>query len=340
MAVVGQQMSILIIAEAGVNHNGDLATALRLIEAAAAAGADIVKFQTFNADRLVTRSAAKAAYQRRSDALETQHQMLSRLALDPDEHEQLLGHCRTHDIGFLSTPFDVESIDLLVRLGVDRLKIPSGEITNLPYLRRIGSLRRPVILSSGMATLEEVSAALAVLESAGTQRSAITVLHCTTQYPTPAENVNLRAMMSMSRQLNVAVGYSDHTRGIEVPIAAVALGATIIEKHLTLDRRMSGPDHEASLEPQEFARMIQAIRAVEVAMGDGIKRPVAAELEIMDSVRKSVVAARSIRKGEEFTPANMTVKRPGTGISPMKLDEIVGRIAHRDFAEDEPIELC
>jgi N,N'-diacetyllegionaminate synthase len=333
-------MSILIIAEAGVNHNGDLATALRLIEAAAAAGADIVKFQTFNADRLVTRSAAKAAYQRRSDALETQHQMLSRLALDPDEHEQLLGHCRTHDIGFLSTPFDVESIDLLVRLGVDRLKIPSGEITNLPYLRRIGSLRRPVILSSGMATLEEVSAALAVLESAGTQRSAITVLHCTTQYPTPAENVNLRAMMSMGRQLNVAVGYSDHTRGIEVPIAAVALGATIIEKHLTLDRRMSGPDHEASLEPQEFARMIQAIRAVEVAMGDGIKRPVAAELEIMDSVRKSVVAARSIRKGEEFTPANMTVKRPGTGISPMKLDEIVGRIAHRDFAEDEPIELC
>jgi N,N'-diacetyllegionaminate synthase len=340
MAVVGQQMSVLIIAEAGVNHNGDLATALRLVEAAAAAGADIVKFQTFNADRLVTRSAAKAGYQRRSDAPETQHEMLSRLALGPDEHEQLLGHCRTHGIGFLSTPFDVESVDLLVRLRVDRFKIPSGEITNLPYLRKIGSLGRPVILSSGMATLDEVSAALAVLESAGTQRSAITVLHCTTQYPTPAENVNLRAMMSMSRQLNVAVGYSDHTRGIEVPIAAVALGASIIEKHLTLDRRMSGPDHEASLEPQEFARMIQAIRAVEVAMGDGIKRPVAAELEIMDSVRKSVVAARSIRKGDEFTLANITAKRPGTGVSPMKLDEIVGRIAHRDFAEDEPIELC
>jgi N,N'-diacetyllegionaminate synthase len=333
-------MRTLVIAEAGVNHNGELALARRLVEAAAEAGADIVKFQTFSADRLVTRQAAKADYQSVNDArAESQHEMLRRLELTRDMHRDLQALCRQRGIGFLSTAFDIGSIDLLADLGLEHFKIPSGEITNLPYLRHIGSLRKSVIMSTGMATLAEIGAALAVLESAGTARERVIVLHCSTEYPTPMDHVNLRAMLTIRDAFGVQVGYSDHTQGIEVAIAAVALGARVIEKHLTLDRGMRGPDHKASLEPAELTAMIAAIRNIEQALGDGVKRPSTGEARNMAVVRKSLVAAQAIFKGQPFTSDNIAVKRPGTGLSPMRLDEVIGRVAPRDFAVDELIEL-
>lgn len=333
-------MKTLIIAEAGVNHNGDINMAKRLIEIAAEAGADLVKFQTFWADRLATAGAHKADYQNQTtDAAESQHVMLRRLQLKCEMHEVLIEHCRQHGIVFCSTGFDIQSIDFLVRLGIDRIKIPSGEITNLPYLRHIGGLGKPVIISTGMATLGEIEASLDVLETAGTPRERITVLHCNTEYPTPMSDVNLLAMGNIGRALGVAVGYSDHTPGIEVPIAAVALGASVIEKHFTLDRNLPGPDHKASLEPNELMAMVAAIRNIEQALGDGIKRPSASEAKNIPIVRKSLVAAKAIRRGEMFTSENLTTKRPGVGISPMRWDEVIGRAAGCDFAADEFITL-
>lgn len=333
-------MTVLIIAEAGVNHNGDPALARQLVEVASRAGADLVKFQTFDANRLATATAAKAAYQtRNSGSQETQHSMLSRLELSRETHEDLISHCRACRIGFFSSGFDCESVDLLAQMGLDRFKIPSGEITNLPYLRHVGRYGKPVILSTGMANLGEIEAALEALERAGTRREIITVLHCTTQYPAPMAEVNLRAMLTIRDAFGVAIGYSDHTPGIEVPIAAVALGASVIEKHFTLDRTLPGPDHLASLEPAELAAMVTAIRNIESALGDGIKRPAASEVPNAQVARKSIVAARPIRAGEQFSTANLATKRPGTGMSPMRWDEVVGRRAPRDFAADEIIDL-
>lgn len=332
-------MKTLIIAEAGVNHNGDLEMARRLVEVASQSGADFVKFQTFKADRLVTRQAAKADYQRQLTAEdESQYAMIHRLELTPEMHVELIEHCRRQGIRFLSTGFDIASLDLLAGLGIPLFKIPSGEITNLPYLQHIGRMRKPVILSTGMAEMAEIGAALKVLEQAGTPRQQITVLHCNTEYPTPMRDVNLRAMLSIRDAYGVQVGYSDHTGGIEVPIAAVALGATVIEKHFTLDRNLPGPDHQASLEPDELKAMVAAIRNIEFALGDGVKRPSASERKNIAIARKSLVAACPIRAGEPFTLDNLAVKRPGTGVSPMRLNEMLGRVAGRDFQADELIE--
>lgn len=330
----------LIIAEAGVNHNGDLSLAKRLIDAAADAGANLVKFQTFNADRLVTRAAKKANYQSQAtDSQESQYEMLRSLELNDDMHNALIAHCALRNIGFFSTGFDVESVDLLVNLGQGLFKVPSGEITNLPYLRHIGSLSKAVILSTGMATLGEIEAAIEVLEQSGTPRSSMTVLHCTTEYPTPMNEVNLRAMQSIHSAFGIAVGYSDHTCGIEVAIAAVAMGATVIEKHFTLDRNLPGPDHSASLEPTELKAMVAAIRNIEIALGDGVKRSTASEARNKPAARKSLVASRSIKAGEVFNAKNVSTKRPGTGVSPMRWDEVMGRKSPRDFEADELIEL-
>ena len=331
---------VLIIAEAGVNHNGDIELAKQMIDAAADAGADLVKFQTFNADRQVTRTAKKADYQTQTmDGNESQHEMLRRLELTEVMHQELISHCALRSIGFLSTGFDIESVDLLVSLGQDQFKIPSGEITNLPYLRHIGRLGKAVILSTGMATLGEIEEAIDALEHAGTLRSSLTLLQCTTEYPTPMNEVNLRAMQSIHAAFGLAVGYSDHTSGIEVAIAAVAMGATVIEKHFTLDRKLPGPDHKASLEPEELKAMVVAIRNIEIALGDGIKRLTPSESRNKTIARKSLVATRPIKAGEIFSPTNTTAKRPGTGISPMRWDEIMGCSASRDFAQDELIEL-
>ena len=331
---------VLIIAEAGVNHNGDIRLAKQLIDAATEAGADLVKFQTFNANRQVTRSAQKAYYQTQTMGnKESQYEMLRRLELSEDMHRELIAHCATRNIGFFSTGFDIESIDLLLSLDQDHFKIPSGEITNLPYLRHIGQLGKAVILSTGMATLGDIEAAIEVLERAGTARAQMTVLHCTTEYPTPMNEVNLRAMQSIHAAFGVAVGYSDHTPGIEVAIAAVAMGATVIEKHFTLDRNLPGPDHKASLEPAELKAMAAAIRNIEVALGDGIKRLTASEARNKPVARKSLVACQAIKAGEAFSAKNITSKRPGTGISPMRWDEVMGRAALRDFVADELIEL-
>ena len=330
----------LIIAEAGVNHNGDIEIAKRLIDVAADAGADLVKFQTFNGERLATQSAPKADYQSQTtDQAESQFAMLKQLELSIEMHEVLVTHCHKRNIGFFSTGFDIQSLDYLASLGAECFKVPSGEITNLPYLRHVGGFGKAVILSTGMATLGEIEAALEVLETVGTPRTQITVLHCNTEYPTPMRDVNLRAMCSIRDAFGVAVGYSDHTVGIEVPIAAVALGATVIEKHLTLDCNLPGPDHKASLEPDEFAAMVRAIRNIEQAMGDSIKRPSPSETKNQPIARKSLVAAKQIRAGELFTAENVTAKRPGTGISPMRWDEVIGRVAGRDFSADELISL-
>lgn len=328
----------LIIAEAGVNHNGDLNLAKRLIDAAAEAGANIVKFQTFSADRLVTRNAKKADYQNQTtDRTESQHEMLRRLELTTEMHKELIAHCAARNIGFFSTGFDIESVDLLVNLGQDHFKIPSGEIANLPYLRHIGQFGKGVIFSTGMATMGEIEAAIDVLEQAGTPRADMTVLHCTTEYPTPMNEVNLRAMQSIHTAFGVAVGYSDHTSGIEVAIAATALGATVIEKHFTLDRNLPGPDHKASLEPGELKAMVVAIRNIELALGDGIKRLTPSEARNKPVARKSLVASQPIKAGEVFSVQNVTVKRPGTGISPMRWDEVMGQVAQRDYQADDLI---
>lgn len=330
----------LIIAEAGVNHNGDISLAKRLVEVAADSGADIVKFQTFSADRLVTVNAVKARYQLQAgNRNESQYTMLKRLELSRDLHEVLINHCWKHNIEFFSTGFDIPSVSFLAELGLTRFKIPSGEITNLPYLRHIGQFNSNIILSTGMATLGDIEAAIDALELSGTHREKITVLHCTTDYPAPFEDVNLRVIESLKSSLGVEVGYSDHTSGIEVGIAAVALGASIIEKHFTLDRNLPGPDHAASLLPEELTSMIRAIRNIENALGSSIKRPTPSELSNIAVVRKSIIASRSILKGETFSDKNLTTKRPGTGISPMRWDEIIGRIANRDYQQDELIEI-
>ena len=333
-------MKTFIIAEAGVNHNGSMKLAMKLVDVAVEAGVDAVKFQTFRAERMISKFARKAEYQcNTSGKSETQLEMVKRLELDVTEHEELMGYCRGKGIMFLSTPFDLESIELLNGIGVEIFKIPSGEITNLPYLRRIGELKRKKILSTGMAEMGEIENALDILQEAGTPKDSIVVLHCNTEYPTPMEDVNLKAMLTIRDTFGVNVGYSDHTSGIEVPIAAVALGATVIEKHFTLDKNMDGPDHSASLDRVELERMVTAIRNIEKAMGDGSKRPSSSELKNMPVVRKSLVAARDIKKGDMFTEDNVTIKRPGTGISPMEWDSIIGGKAIRDFNEDELIEL-
>jgi N,N'-diacetyllegionaminate synthase len=330
----------LIIAEAGVNHNGDIEMAKALIDAAADAGADIVKFQTFVAERLVTGLARKADYQvTNTGSNESQYQMLKRLELTSQMHDELIVHSARRGIEFFSTAFDLQSLDYLMSLGMKRIKIPSGEITNLPYLRRIGGFTKQVILSTGMSNLGDIEAALDVLEQAGTPRSQIVVLHCNTEYPAPMNEVNLKAMQSIAQAFGVQVGFSDHTEGTEIALAAVALGASVIEKHFTLDRKLPGPDHLASIEPIDLARLVSSIRNVELAMGDGIKRAGRSEARNLPIVRKSIVAAMSIRQGEAFTFSNLIAKRPGSGISPMRWDEVVGKIASRDFATDELIEL-
>jgi N-acetylneuraminate synthase len=329
-----------VIAEAGVNHNGSLELALRMVEVAAAAGADAVKFQTFRADAEVSRYAPKAEYQMAAtDPGESQLEMLRALEIDRADHMALVRRCEECGIEFMSSAFDLGSVELLCELGVRRFKIPSGEITFTPYLRRIARYGHPVILSTGMATLGEIEIALETLEQAGLSRSAITVLHCNTQYPTPYQDVNLKAMASLRDALGVAVGYSDHTPGIEIAIAAVALGATVIEKHFTIDRNLPGPDHQASLLPEELAALVAAIRNVEQAIGDGVKRPTPSEMANRPIVRKSLVAATAIRRGEAFSEINVTAKRPGSGLSPTLWDEVMGRHASRDFAPDEMIEL-
>lgn len=329
-----------IIAEAGVNHNGSLEMAFQLIDAAVAAGADAVKFQTFKAEKVIAVNAPKAGYQKETAGSdESQLEMVKKLELDETAHTRLYQHCEHKGIQFLSTPFDLESIDLLNRLELEIFKIPSGEITNLPYLRKLGAFKKRLILSSGMADLGEIEDALDVLTEFGTTLGNITVLHCNTEYPTPLEDVNLRAMLTIRNAFpGIAVGYSDHTNGIEVPIAAVAMGATVIEKHFTLDRNLPGPDHRASLEPPELSAMISGIRNIEKALGTGSKKPSPSELKNKPISRKSIVAASAIKKGETFTEMNITVKRPGTGISPMRWNEIIGRKAAKLYQRDEPIE--
>lgn len=327
----------LIIAEAGVNHNGSLDLAKTLIDVAADAGADIVKFQTFKTENLVSKAAQKAAYQvgnMPTDADTTQFGMLKKLELSEADHHALMAHCQLRHIQFLSTAFDLDSLDFLVSLGIDLFKIPSGEITNLPYLRKIGSFGGRVVASTGMATMDEIAAMLQVLEQAGTPRQQITVLHCNTEYPTPFADVNLRAMQTIGETFGVAVGYSDHTPGVEVPIAAVALGATVIEKHFTLDRSLEGPDHLASLEPDELRQMVQGIRHIEVALGDGIKQPTPSEQKNRVVARKSVHLSRDLPTGHVLTADDLTMKRPGSGISPMQTDALAGRQLSRDLPAD------
>jgi N,N'-diacetyllegionaminate synthase len=332
--------STIIIAEAGVNHNGSIDTAKKMIEVTAEAGADFVKFQTFKAEELVTRMAGKAEYQKNlSDKSESYFDMIKKLELDRGAHEELIQHCEKLGIRFLSTAFDHDSIDLLVELNIPLYKIPSGEITNLPYLRHIGRIGKPIFMSTGMATLHEVQEALNVLLEAGAEKDNITFLHCNTEYPTPIEDVNLKAMLTLRDELGVSVGYSDHTLGIEIPIAAVALGATVIEKHFTLDRTLPGPDHAASLEPEELKSMVAAIRNIEKAMGNGVKKPSPSEIKNIPIARKSIVAKKSIKKGEIFSVSNLMVKRPGTGISPMEWYEVLGKVAKKDYKIDMPIKL-
>lgn len=335
-------MHTLIIAEAGVNHNGSIELAKELIEAAAISGADFIKFQTFKADKLVNKNARKAEYQKRNidDGDDSQYTMLKKLELNENAHYELIDHCKEKGIQFLSTGFDIESIDFLDSINTPFFKIPSGEITNKPYLIHIASKGKPVIMSTGMAIIEEIKDALNVLLQHGIPKEHITVLHCNTEYPTPMEDVNLNAMKHIRDEFGVNVGYSDHTNGIEVPIAAVALGATVIEKHFTLDRNLPGPDHKASLEPDELKAMISAIRNIEKAIsGSGKKERSTSEAKNLDIARKSIIASKSIKKGDIFTTENITVKRPGTGISPMLWDEILGQKAKFDFQEDELIRL-
>lgn len=334
-----QSNHVFIIAEAGVNHNGSMTLAKKLIDVAVEAKADAVKFQTFKAENVLSKNAQKAEYQKETtDAKESQFEMIKRLELDLEMHKELIAYCQSKNIMFLSTPFDHESIELLDGLGLEIFKIPSGEITNLPYLRHIGSLAKKVILSTGMATLDEISDALDVLLEAGTKKENITVLHANTMYPTPMEDVNLNAMLTIGQTFDISFGYSDHTLGIEVDIAAVALGASVIEKHFTLDKNMDGPDHKASLEPHELKAMVQGIRNIEKALGDGVKRLSRSESANLNVIRKSIVAKCSIKKGEVFSSENISVKRPAGGISPMLWDEVIGKSATKDYEVDAFIE--
>lgn len=329
---------VFIIAEAGVNHNGSFDLAKQLVDKAVWAGADCIKFQTFNSKNLVSKNAQKAEYQRKTtDSTESQLEMLKKLELSKEQFIELKDYCQQKGIQFLSTPFDLESIEFLASIGVNIWKIPSGEVTNYPFLRAIGRRKETVIMSTGMCTMDEVHSAVDVLNHFGT--TDITLLHCTTEYPAPYDSVNLRAMTTLKKEFGFSVGYSDHTKGIEIPIAAVAIGAAVIEKHFTLDCDMEGPDHKASLEPEELKEMVIAIRNVEKAIGDGIKQPSEAEKKNISVARKSIVAACDIKKGEVFTEINLTTKRPGGGISSMKWNSVLGNKAKRDFYEDEIIEL-
>ena len=331
-------MSVFIIAEAGVNHNGSIELAFKLIDAAVESGADAVKFQTFKAENLVSKNTQKAEYQKQTtNPLESQLDMLKKLELDVDVHKKLIKYCNAKGIMFLSSPFDHDSIDLLNELGLKIYKIPSGEITNLPYLRRIGSLAKQVILSTGMSTLKEVGDALAILVDSGTKKENITVLHANTMYPTPMEDVNLNAMLTIQKEFGIAVGYSDHTLGIEVDIAAVAMGASCIEKHFTLDKTMDGPDHKASLEPEELKAMVGAIRNIEKALGSSEKKPSPSETVNIDVARKSIVARQIIKKGDLLTEENLIAKRSGNGISPMEWHNVVGTIAAKNYKKDDLI---
>lgn len=333
-----RRKGVMIIAEAGVNHNGDLQTALKMIGEAAKAGVDYVKFQTFKAEKLVAANAERAEYQKANcGGEETQFEMLKRLELKEEDFAILAEECRRQGVGFLSSPFDEDSIDQLAHLGQDYWKIPSGEITNKPYLRKIGEQDGRVILSTGMSTLADVEAAVEVLEEAGTPRKDIILLHCNTQYPTPMKDVNLLAMKSLEQIGAGAVGFSDHTEGIEADIAAAALGAKVIEKHFTLDKRMDGPDHKASLDCVELAAMAKAVRNIELALGEGVKCVSDSERGNAGVARKSIVASRRIKAGEVMDEKNLTTKRPGTGISPMLWDEICGSVADRDYEKDEMI---
>lgn len=333
--------STLIIAEAGVNHNGSIELAKQLIDAAAESGVDLVKFQTFKTENLVSHSAKKATYQKINlqNNDESQFSMLKKLELSTEQHLELREYCQMKGVGFFSTAFDLDSIEFLAELHLGLWKIPSGEITNYPYLRKIALYREPVILSTGMSTIDEISAAMEVLVQFGVRQDQLTILHCNTEYPTPMTDVNLRAIQTLRSTLGVNVGYSDHTRGIEIPIAAVALGATVIEKHFTLDRTLDGPDHKASLEPAELKDMVCAIRNIEQALGQPDKIVSASESKNKAVARKSIVASRVIHKGELFSEANLAVKRPGTGLSPMQWEEVVGAVAYRSFQPDEFIEL-
>jgi len=329
---------VFIIAEAGVNHNGNMELAEKMIVIAKETGADMVKFQTAVPELVITKNAPKLAYQKETtDRKESQLEMAKKIHLPLGAFRELKKYADQRGILFLSTPFDLKSIDTLEELKPKYYKIPSGEITNLPYLRKIGKLRRKVIISTGMAKMKEIEEALSVLIKAGTKKKNITVLHCNTEYPTPIKDVNLRAMLSIRDKFKVNVGYSDHTRGIEISIAAVAMGASIIEKHFTLDKTMEGPDHKMSLEPQELKTLVSSIRNVERAFGNGIKRPSESEVKNISIVRKSIVAARDIKKGEIFTESNITVKRPGTGLNPMLWDKVLGKTAKRNFGKDEII---
>ncbi|NLR61851.1 N-acetylneuraminate synthase [Chitinophaga polysaccharea] len=328
----------IIIAEAGVNHNGNIELAKKLIDAASVAGADYVKFQTFIAEKNISLHAPKAAYQvENTHKAESQLEMVRKLELSEQDHWELQEYCKQKNIGFLSTPFDFHSVELVKKMGVTIGKIPSGEIVNLPYLREMAAAFPDLVVSTGMATLEEVATTLKILIDGGADSKRITILHCNTEYPTPMQDVNLTAMVTMKEALGVNVGYSDHTLGIEIPIAAVALGATVIEKHFTLDKKMEGPDHQASLDPAELTAMVSAIRNIEKAMGDGIKKPSPSESKNINIVRKSIVAGRPIRKGEVFSMENLGIKRPGTGLSPMMWDIVVGQTASRDYDKDEII---
>ena len=327
---------VLIIAEAGVNHNGSIQLAKKLIDKAVFSGADAVKFQTFKAKNVLSKNAPKADYQKQTTNLrESQFDMIKRLELDERAHQELIAYCKKANIMFLSTPFDLDSVDLLNELGLQIFKIPSGEITNLPYLRRIGSLCKEVILSTGMSDLKEIGEAIKILTNAGTLKENITVLHANTMYPTPMEDVNLRAILTIQNKFDVAVGYSDHTLGIEVDIAAVAMGANIIEKHFTLDKTMDGPDHKSSISPEELKAMVSSIRNIEKALGSSVKKPSKSEKPNISMARKSIVASKSIKKGELFTEKNITTKRPGTGISPMEWDSIIDKVAKRDYQIDD-----
>jgi N,N'-diacetyllegionaminate synthase len=330
----------IIIAEAGVNHNGDLNNAFKLVDVAVDAGVDYVKFQTFKTENLVSKSAKKANYQiQNSDKTEeSQFEMLKKLELSEEDHQEIIEYCRIKNIKFFSTAFDLDSLQYLSDIGLEIVKIPSGEITNLPYLRKAATLFNKVILSTGMSTMQEIKDALDVFLIAGINISDVTILHCNTEYPTPMNDVNLKAMQNIGETFNTKIGYSDHTLGIEIPIAAVALGASVIEKHYTLDKNMDGPDHKASLEPRELKSMVTAIRNIEKAMsGSGLKQPSTSELKNIAIARKSIVAKKDIKSGELLTEDNLTIKRPGDGISPMLWDKVLGNTAIKDFREDELI---
>ena len=331
-------MSVYIIAEAGVNHNGSFDLAKKLVDKAKEAGADCIKFQTFVSSNLVSKSANKAEYQKQqTNTKESQYEMLRKLELSFDDFAELSKYCKSKEIEFVSTAFDLDSIDFLNQLDMPFWKIPSGEITNLLYLIKIASTDKPIVMSTGMATIQEIEDAMKILYDNGA--NDVTILHCTTEYPAPYNEVNLKVIETIKEKFHVNIGYSDHTKGIEIPIAAVAMGATVIEKHFTLDSNMEGPDHKASLEPDELKAMVDAIRNVEISIGDGVKKPSVSEIKNIAIARKSIIAKTDIKKGEILTEDNITVKRPGNGISPMKWFDVIGQESIRDFAEDELIEI-